>query len=429
MLADSFVERLTDEQTLAREEAAISLCRERYLADGVDLTTYDSATIVDDMVEVMTALGYDEWNLIGGSYGTRLALTAMRDAPQHIRSAVLDAPAPPVVDVDLERARLFEGKLEKLWAACQADAACGRAYPDIDATFWDLVANANADPIEVDTTTPDGVVVPIEIDGYGIMEGTFQAMWDTSLLGLIPFAIDDIARGNTGVLSQIASQLLFVDFGIATGMFWSVQCNEEWPFYTAAALSEATDGVRAEILAAQIGGPTTVAGIEENMKFCEAWNDPNPDPVESRAVSSAIPTLILAGEFDPNTPTEFGEVAASTLSNSYLIEVPSSGHFVTYPQQQCTNPLIAAFIDAPQQRPDDSCIRAIAPVDFVVAEEEASPTPAPTAAPRSGVGVITAPDTGTGPHRATVNHGLLVVASLAITGIAATAAGWRQRRR
>jgi hypothetical protein len=65
----------------------------------------------------------------------------------------------------------------------------------------------------------------------------------------------------------------------------------------------------------------------------------------------------------------------------------------------------------------------------VVAEEEAPPTPAPTAAPRSGVGVITAPDTGTGPHRATVNVGLQAVALLAITGIAATAAGWRQRRR
>ncbi|MEX0749568.1 MAG: alpha/beta fold hydrolase [Dehalococcoidia bacterium] len=91
VLADALKEKLTEQQTDMRYDAAMDLCLERYAADGVDLSTYDSATIVEDMVELMTALGYDEWNLIGGSYGTRLALTAVRDAPEHIRSAVLDA--------------------------------------------------------------------------------------------------------------------------------------------------------------------------------------------------------------------------------------------------------------------------------------------------------------------------------------------------
>ncbi|MEX0749569.1 MAG: alpha/beta hydrolase [Dehalococcoidia bacterium] len=223
-------------------------------------------------------------------------------------------------------------------------------------------------------------------------------MWDTSLLPLIPFAIDDIARGNTGVLSQVTSQLLFQDFGIATGMFWSVQCNEEWPFYTAAAVRAATEGVREEVIEAGIGGATSPAAVDELQALCEELSTPDPDAIERQAVTSSIPTLILAGEFDTNTPTEFGEVAAETLSNSYLIEVPSSGHFVTFPRQECTNPLIAAFFAAPQRRPDDSCVQAIPPVDFIVAGEEAAPSPTPAGPPTppEPVGVITAPDTGTG---------------------------------
>ena len=37
------------------------------------------------------ALGYDQINLYGISYGTRLALTAERDAPRALRSVVIDS--------------------------------------------------------------------------------------------------------------------------------------------------------------------------------------------------------------------------------------------------------------------------------------------------------------------------------------------------
>jgi len=426
VLGDSLKEKLTPEQEDARYEEAIAACHARYLADGVDLTQYDSATIVEDMVDLMTALGYDEWNLIGGSYGTRLALTAMRDAPRHIRSAVLDAAVPVGASVDIERVSYFETKLDKLWKECAADADCGTAYPGIEQTFWDLIDRANAHPIPVTITTPDGVTADITIDGNEILAGTWQAMTDTASIPLIPFAIDDIARGNTGVLSQVASQLYFVDYGIATGMFWTVQCNEEWPFYRDAHTVAAARGVR-EVVRSEIGwSPEDVAN---QTQFCKEWNDPHPDPRENHDVSSSIPTVLLAGEFDTNTPTEFAQRAARLLSNSYVIEVPSSGHFTTYPQQDCTNPLIAAFFADPGKRPDTSCIDAIPPVDFAVAETAASPTPPqPAATPTRPAGVIRGPDTGTGPGQGRAAIPSYAIA-LAIAGAASCAAGLASRQR
>ena len=43
-----------------------------------DTTQYTTTTAIEDLEAVREALGYEQWNLYGGSYGTRKALTYMR---------------------------------------------------------------------------------------------------------------------------------------------------------------------------------------------------------------------------------------------------------------------------------------------------------------------------------------------------------------
>ncbi|TVR87244.1 MAG: alpha/beta fold hydrolase [Saprospirales bacterium] len=57
---------------------------------GVDLNHYNNRTIVQDLEDLRKSLGVEEWNLLGISYGTRLAQTYMRDYPEGLRSVVLD---------------------------------------------------------------------------------------------------------------------------------------------------------------------------------------------------------------------------------------------------------------------------------------------------------------------------------------------------
>jgi pimeloyl-ACP methyl ester carboxylesterase len=54
---------------------------------------------------------------------------------------------------------------------------------------------------------------------------------------------------------------------------------------------------------------------------------------EYEAVKSDIPTLILAGEFDQNTPSYWGKLPGETLANSHYIEFPGAGHGVI--QSRC----------------------------------------------------------------------------------------------
>jgi pimeloyl-ACP methyl ester carboxylesterase len=60
-----------------------------------DLAWYATPPAMDDLDDVRAALGYDEINLWGGSYGTRAALVYLRQHGDHVRSATLWGVAPP----------------------------------------------------------------------------------------------------------------------------------------------------------------------------------------------------------------------------------------------------------------------------------------------------------------------------------------------
>src|SRR5688572_27336882 len=65
-----------------------------HAALDADTRQYATPTAMDDLDEVRAALGYEQINLWGGSYGTRAALVYLRQHPERVRSLVLDGSAP-----------------------------------------------------------------------------------------------------------------------------------------------------------------------------------------------------------------------------------------------------------------------------------------------------------------------------------------------
>ena len=81
---------LSDDQEFQAIVDAFHRCRDRLTAQGIDLSAYNSAASAADVNDLRLALGYEQLNLYGDSYGTRLALTVMRDYPGAVRSVVLE---------------------------------------------------------------------------------------------------------------------------------------------------------------------------------------------------------------------------------------------------------------------------------------------------------------------------------------------------
>jgi pimeloyl-ACP methyl ester carboxylesterase len=124
-------------------------CRDE-LAGRARLDSYTSAAAVDDIEELRRWLGYPSWNLIGGSYGTRVAQVYMRRHPAAVRTAVLNGVASVAEQLYVQHAALLQRALERLIAECAADAACGAAYPRLGEDLERVFARFRAGPVEVE---------------------------------------------------------------------------------------------------------------------------------------------------------------------------------------------------------------------------------------------------------------------------------------
>jgi pimeloyl-ACP methyl ester carboxylesterase len=130
-------------------------CAQELQAQGIDLAAYDTATHAQDLLDLGRALGYPRFNLLGVSYGTRIALEAMRTAPLSVRAVVLDSLLPPeVAAYEAQNALTSVAVLHAVLDDCAADGACAAAYPDVADRFAQLPTHLAADPLALPTPWP-----------------------------------------------------------------------------------------------------------------------------------------------------------------------------------------------------------------------------------------------------------------------------------
>jgi pimeloyl-ACP methyl ester carboxylesterase len=98
--------------TIENFEDARHACAVRHQQEGVNFLDYNTVEAMADLVDLMDVLDYESYNLYGTSYGTISALTALREAPDRIRSVVLDSVLPLESDIYIEQATAFDGALD-----------------------------------------------------------------------------------------------------------------------------------------------------------------------------------------------------------------------------------------------------------------------------------------------------------------------------
>jgi pimeloyl-ACP methyl ester carboxylesterase len=182
-------------------------------------------------------------------------------------------------------------------------------------------------------------------------------MYRTDALPFLPLTMATAAAGNYALLTPGYATVRSSLADAAQGVNYSVLCGERLPFLTPEAVAQATVGVRPEIR--DFGLPLVT---QLRLDVCDFWDVDPPAADENRPVASTIPTLILAGEYDPITPPFYGEEAAQTLSHSYFFEFRGFGHGELRALSQetarprCAMQLVSAFLDDPLSEPDGSCV-------------------------------------------------------------------------
>lgn len=347
------IERLLDRnawQAITLE--AMSACRQRLAAEGVNLSAYHSAASAADVEDLRQALGYESWNLLGVSYGTRLALTIMRDFGHTgaIRSAILDSVYPPqvndYVDVGVSAQRAFD----LLFSRCEANAACNAAYPDLETRFYRLVDALNAAPLILPVSDRvNATIYRIPVTGDDLVGIVFDMMYDRNRISALPKMLRQIENGYSTILAERLSGTLYTADWFSEGMGMSVQCIEEASFTTNADIQSATGSLPPQL------AHKFVTDTENVLEICAAWQITPAPALENEPVRSDLPVLLLAGDYDPITPPTFAEETAVYLSNSFVLTFIGVSHGVIE-GHRCGLELALAFLDDPTKQPPADCL-------------------------------------------------------------------------
>jgi pimeloyl-ACP methyl ester carboxylesterase len=341
-------------ETIEQDAAVTRTCRDRLAAAGADLAAYNSTESSADVADLRIAMGIEEWNVYGVSYGTDLALQTLRDHPAGIRSVVIDAVVPPHID-PIETG--WRGALESstaIYDACAAQDDCHAAFPDGRAEYIRVINDLAANPRTVQVTNPKtGQEVTVVIDAYKL---SYTIQFAT-LLGTqkkIPLMIHDLAVGaGTQAALEVLNGVFPPDFN-SYGLQWGVLCREMVGLTDPARVSAAGKRELPDFPASVTDRPSIFPWA---FSDCAEWDVPAAPSEVVGVVMSDVPVLLTSGSFDGTAPPSYAAEAAETLKNSTHLVFPGIGHSASRWAPTCFAAIMANFLDQPKGF-DYSCLAA-----------------------------------------------------------------------
>lgn len=353
--AAQFGEVIDPEASWARLEPLWRDCAARVPAADRRFGLYSTPTSAADLAALVAALrerwGYEEVRLYGVSYGSRLAQVSLARPPEGVSRAVLDAFYPAGQDLVRGFADDFAYILEAKEAHCAGQPGCAPAPDGLRGLLVRALAAVSAQPLE------------IPLDSFEAVEGVPgpppRMMLDPSAL----FALFEhmlTAGQDYTRLRQRLEEVLAGALGpewtdVAYEFAWSAADpdSSELSFM----LTECRDNP-------PLGFEEAQAEWEAHPEWSEAlalapgWFElckllgvpPNPLP----AAVPQRPTLLLAAEFDPRTPTRRALEAARGFRDSAALVLPMAGHgLVEF--DDCAARAAGAFLNRGEWPEEQAC--------------------------------------------------------------------------
>lgn len=325
-----------------------------------------------DGEDLRRALGIDEWGIISIGSASRVALEMAREYPEHLRELVLDSPEVPQVDPFTEGILGTRAALGQMAAACRADAACSRRFPDLEQAFEAASRALDQHPLSLRSGTDGtGELVDVHLDGSMFLRGirTLLAGEGDVVEGATPAVVYAALDGNTALVRQyltddLASQQTYClgyvpvcdpTNTVSVGAYLSILCGDIAPFVNRNALTTLAGGD--DTFASVFGQPPW-------LDACDAWNVPPSDASVASPVSNDVPTLMLLGRFDSFGAPAVVRPATTGLSQSWVVIDPVAGRNTL--ADACFQDLRTLWLADPTSPPDASCVKKMTPLPFLI---------------------------------------------------------------
>jgi pimeloyl-ACP methyl ester carboxylesterase len=196
---------------LSADEAVRALQREAqrcataWRAAGVDLEAYTTIESAHDVERVRRALGVEQVNLWGMSYGTHLALAVMRAYPTRVGRVVLMGTEGPdhTLKTPLEADRLL-ARLDQ-WVA--RDREAGVFTRDLSGDLARALARLDSAPLNVTLPGTPADAPPLRLGAFDLQLTVAGLLGRTQTSTLLPVMLSGLRQGDATLFAQLAWQV------------------------------------------------------------------------------------------------------------------------------------------------------------------------------------------------------------------------------
>lgn len=340
-----------------RDQAADCL---RQLAGHADPRYYTTTIAARDLEDVRKALGSPSFDLLGVSYGTRMAQQYLMHYPDAVRSVVLDSVVPNTLALGEDFARNLDDALTAQFARCSVEPACRRKFGNPDQTLYQLRDALRANPHQVSFRDPDSYQSVKRVLNENALASVVRMFaYTPQTAALLPLSIDAAAHGDVGpllgqarILSGNLAELA------ASGMQYSVICSED-----------------ADLLVPRPQDANTILGthmIDALKAVCSVWPKGTRPADFHTPLRTDKPVLLLAGQYDPVTPPRYADEVAKGLPNARVLVLNGQAHSVM--AAGCAPRLIQHFVEKLDPKTmDASCLKRLRPTPIFIDFNGATP--------------------------------------------------------
>jgi pimeloyl-ACP methyl ester carboxylesterase len=302
--------------------AAVKRCHDRFTAQGIDLSAYNTEESAEDINDLRLALNLDSLNLIGISYSGGLMLSMARKHPEGVRTLVLNSPLPGFARYEEDGLLNINEALEQLFTDCEADSAAKPAYANLRARFHQYFTAVSGKKFTLNYLEKGSHdSLRITYNKNDLLDAVINRL-NSDQVSSVPAVINDIISGkHQGYIREQVDGAFGGDQSVSLGMRYSVYCTEQIMYSDPALEKQQHD-----ILPWLAGYPFN----DVTHAICDCWKvKPEPKIVKAQ-VYSTVPALISAGDIDPWCRPFYNKLIKRYIPNAQLIIRHNRGHAPGY---------------------------------------------------------------------------------------------------
>lgn len=329
------------------EAASVAFARDCAASLDADPRFYTTTDAVRDLDSVRAALGAEKINVVGASYGTRVAQQYAMRHPANTRSVIIDGVVPNELALGSDHARNLDAALALQFKRCQETPACRDKFgSDLREQLRGLMARLATAPVQTDYRDPStGELATGQVTPGTVASITRMYSYYPQGAALLPLVLSEANQGRYGSLMSLA-RLLETQMGdqFMHGMQLSVICAED-----------------ADLLQGDAADQDTVLGssLGDYLKAqCSAWPTGKRPADFHTPWRSDVPALLLSGELDPVTPPRYGEQIVRNLGSGRHLVLKGQGHGTF--SVGCMPKLLGRFLESADAKAlDATCLDSL----------------------------------------------------------------------